>query len=91
MQQVIWKWPVAPESQFVLELPRGAQILTVQEQHGRPQLWALVDPSAPVQRRTFRVMPTGIEWECDGELLHYLGTFQLKQLVFHLFEIERGN
>ena len=92
MRQVIWKWSVVPESRFTLALPRGAKILDVQEQRGQPQLWALVDPTAPIERREFCVLPTGTEWESD-EVLRYLGTFQLTlgQLVFHLFEIERGN
>ena len=72
-----------------LELPEGADILTVQTQHGVPQLWALIDDIVPFTTRRFKVLGTGHSAEeVDG--IDYLGTFQLSggSLIFHVFEVE---
>lgn len=85
-EQVIWKWDVTAQKVNEIEVPRGAQFLTVQLQNGLPRVWALVDPSAPREKRKLWVMPTGAPWECRP--LRYIGTFQVERqtLVFHLFE-----
>lgn len=49
-------------------------------------MWALVDPEAPCEVRTFRILGTGyIELGAPGQ---HLGSFQLNDgaLVFHVFE-----
>lgn len=88
-----WKFPVQVEDEFEIELPTGARILAVQSQ-GDPMLavpfvWALVDPSAPKEKRLFRVAGTGHPIEETN--LTYIGTFQMRggALVFHLFEKPR--
>ncbi len=86
MSLTIHKYPVAP-GDFTLDLPLNAQALSVQVQHGQPQLWMLVDASEPTAPRRFAIRGTG--HPCDGlRASHYLGTFQLDggALVFHLFE-----
>lgn len=91
MTSAIWKFePLASEA-FSLRMPRGAEILTVQVQHGKPQIWAKVDPTAPVESRRFALFGTGhrIPDERESEhALRYVGTFQVDggALVFHLFE-----
>lgn len=67
-------------------MPIGAEILSVQVQRGNPHMWALVDPEAPCEVRTFRILGTGyIELGAPGQ---HLGSFQLNDgaLVFHVFE-----
>jgi hypothetical protein len=93
--QTVYKYQVPIEDVFVLSMPVGAVVLTVQTQRlGQGGLakdvafiWALVDPVAPNQPRKFRLAGTGhpITEEIDS----YIGTFQLQEgrLVFHLFEI----
>ena len=80
--KTIWKFPVMSD---VIEMPEGAEILSVQTQHDQPCLWALVDPDAPMERRTFNVVGTGIPFEGDGQ---FLGTFQLLGggFIGHVFE-----
>jgi len=82
----IYKYPVPLTDDFTLALPRNAQILTVQMQHEKPQLWALVDPAVSNVERNFIVRGTG--HPVDDEGLEYINTFQLANgtLVFHLFE-----
>ena len=84
MDKQIWKYVLEPET--IIEMPIGAEILTVQEQYGRCCLWALVDPSANKVKRKFLVYGTGHPiTEENGK---YIGTFQLHngRLVFHVFE-----
>ena len=87
--QTIYKYAVTMSDTFTLAMPANAQVLSVQVQHGHPQLWALVDPDAPKQPRTFRVVGTGHPME-DAGRCRFIGTFQVENgyLVFHLFEVE---
>lgn len=86
----VFEYPFYPfnvEERVPLELPQGAQILSVQVKGGTPCLWALVDPEAALEPRPLRVSGTG--WEVErGHLGHFLGTIQLRDgaLVFHVFE-----
>ena len=81
----IFKWALTPGSTG-LHMPAGAKVLTVQMQGNEPQLWALVDPEQPNERRTFEIHGTGHSVpENPGE---YLATFQMDggSLVWHVFE-----
>jgi hypothetical protein len=86
MKKKIWKFPVSPNVP-VIEMPEGAEILTVQTQHGEPCIWALVNPAAKKEKRYFWVFGTGHNVPVEAER-KYIGTFQLEggALVFHLFE-----
>jgi len=84
MMKTIWKY--ALDFQTIVDIPKGAKVLTVQEQRGDPQLWAIVDPDAETEKRTFIIYGTGHNMPDDpGE---YVGTFQQLggNLVFHVFE-----
>lgn len=82
----IYKYPIQP-GLTVLELPRGAQVLTVQMQGDRPFLWARLDTRQPPERRTFEVFGTGDGMPDDPRLM-YVATFQMEggSLVWHVFE-----
>jgi hypothetical protein len=88
--KTVHKFPLDTMGRQQVELPRGAEILTVQAQHNVPTIWAIVDPEAPKQTRTFAIYGTGhrmAELEMGAER-KYIGTFQQLDgaLVFHLFE-----
>jgi len=90
MTKTIFKYPVVVADTFVLNLPKGAETLTVQIQHKEPQLWVLLDPNAPKEERFFRLAGTGHPITYDmGREYKYINSFQLDNgnLVFHLFEI----
>ena len=55
----VFKYDVEVGDYFKINLPQGAQILKVEEQHGYPRLWALVDPQKPIECREFRFAGTG--------------------------------
>lgn len=86
--RTVYKYPVSVSDIFTLELPQGAEILTVQTQGGGVSLWALVDPDAPTEGVSFRLAGTGHPVREASEL-QYINTFQLSggALVFHLFKI----
>ena len=82
----IWKYDLGPKFSTTVDMPVGAKVLTIQEQFGVGRIWALVDPKAPKEKRTFKVFGTGgIVDENPGA---YIGTFQMNQgsFVFHVFE-----
>jgi hypothetical protein len=84
---IIFKYPVSVTESFTLEMPRGAELLSVQVQHGVPMLWALVQAELPMERREFGVFGTG--HELPQRLHDYVGTFQLEggHFIGHLFEV----
>lgn len=83
----VFKYTIEPDDYVTLQLPLDAEVLSVQEQNGHPQMWALVDPRKATESRTFRLAGTGHEIEDDNP--KFIGTFQMKELglVFHLFEV----
>lgn len=90
--KTIWKFPLPTTDEgSVLEMPIGAEVLTVQTQTDRPQLWAVVDPFADTELRTFRTYGTGHPIEHDPG--RYVATYQLHGggLIFHVFEIGTEN
>ena len=73
---------------FEVVMVRDAEILTVQVQDGRPNMWAIIDDDQPQdQVRRFNVRGTGHAF--TGTEGRYIGTFQVAEgmLVFHLFEV----
>jgi hypothetical protein len=86
--KTIWKFPVGAKTTVELLMPRGAQILSGETQNDEPYIWALVDPNAPRETRTFRVFGTG--WDVDeSEKLQFICTYKLQGgfFIFHLFEV----
>ena len=54
----IYKFEI-PSSTGRVQMPRGAKILTVGVQRDMPQVWALVDTTAPMVQRRLVAVPTG--------------------------------
>jgi hypothetical protein len=69
----------------VLQIPFGAEHLTVQTQDGTPVLWSLIDKSAPIRPVIIDVFETG--QTIDNVNRVYVGTYQLNggELVYHVF------
>lgn len=85
MPRSIWKFPLPMRGG--VEMPKGARILSVHMQNGQPQVWALVDPQAPLVKRRLRVYGTG--WDVlDDPVGVFLGTYLIEggQYVFHVFD-----
>ena len=87
----VYKYTIpTDEDYFSFGLPKGAKILTVREQHGKLQLWALVKQGEPDETRNFRLAGTGHPIKESPETLNYIGTFQLEggSIIGHIFEIK---
>lgn len=91
MPLTVYKYSLPSDDYFQIELPGDAKILTMQTQHGNPQIWALLDPSKPPQSRYFRLAGTGHPISEVQEDLKYIDTCQVLngKLIFHLFEITK--
>jgi hypothetical protein len=85
--KTIWKFTLSMTESQVILMPEGAAILSVQAQHNRVCLWALVVPNKPREKRVFRIFATGQPYAEEG---NYIGTVQIDDgsLVWHVFEVE---
>ena len=71
------------------EIPKDAEILTVQRQKENACIWVLVNPDDPKESRHFEIYGTGHSIYFDmGIERKYIGTFQTfdGDFVFHVFE-----
>lgn len=88
--KTIWKFELKMSSSERVQMPKGAEILCVQTQYGKPCLWALVNPEE--KEKVFRIIETcgtGHDiHELRFDFRKYIGTYQLHdgKLVFHVFE-----
>lgn len=82
----IWKFPLTITDEQTINVPKGAQILSIQNQFNKPVLYAIVNSKAPREERYIEIYGTGHPLSMLGR--QYLGTFQIDdgQLVYHAFE-----
>lgn len=73
-------------------MPCGAKPLRVEFHNGRAHIFALIDPAAPCEYRTFKIVGTG--WPIEVDLFSdvrvenfYVGSWQEGTHLWHLFEI----
>jgi hypothetical protein len=85
--QTIWKFDLDGTT---LSMPKGAEILSLQIQYGKPKPWALVDTEAEIEKVTIEIYgtSTNIPRLKNGGTRKFIGTFQLANggLVFHAFK-----
>lgn len=85
----VYKYPIPFQDEVTLDLPRGAQILSVDFQFDQLCLWALVDSDeqATSQRR-LRIAGTGHKLDMTHYYHHPLGTLLTDggRFVWHVFE-----
>lgn len=85
MTKVIYKYPLQVEDEQIISMPKGAEILTVQEQHGKPCLWALANPQA--EKEEVKIVMVGTGHIFNTKNLKYIGTCQCINRLFvaHIF------
>lgn len=83
---IILKWDLRIDDLQIIDIPLGAELLTVQTQGGQPRLWAACDENAPLRPR--RIAMYGTEHPINEHPGIYIATFQVDSgaLVFHAFE-----
>lgn len=86
MRKAVFKYPLSVADSQEIQMPEGAEILSVQVQGGVVCLWALVDMDAKETTRRFELYGTGHDFR-PGEQ-KFIGTIQLYagSIVFHVFE-----
>jgi hypothetical protein len=91
MMKTVFKYDLDSE----IEMPEGAEILSLQCQRDKPCIWALVNPSEKMVKRYFLIQGTGHPVPQDGELLKekFVGTILVQHgsLVFHVWEVKVEN
>lgn len=83
--KTIWKFPLELKGLQNVSIPEGAEILHCAIQSGGIFMWALVDPSLPLQRREIEMIGTGNP--APEEERRYISTVIDGSLVWHIFEI----
>jgi len=88
----IWKYQFDGATSM-WRIPKGAEILCVQLQYGKPCIWAKVDPDAEPETRMFQIHPTG--QDMGSGTFKYVGTYQIagefsECYVWHVFEVLRA-
>ncbi len=95
-RHVIWKFEIPKDFYPSIYMPIGAKILTVQMQYehgvsvedGKPFIWAEVNPEMEgEEQRQFQVAGTGRGLSKNPR--KYIGTWQDRWEVWHLFELLR--
>lgn len=90
---VIWKHKIMFAEFNVIRMPRDAKVLHVEAQDGdQPALgflWELhpEDQEKNLEERHFEVVGTGHPFEFDESNTHYIGTYQNRGFVWHVFEL----
>lgn len=87
----IYKYSIPVQEKFVLELPKGAQIIRVEDVDGLFFLWAIVntDEDVEVEKRFLEFYKTVQEIKTDLSNLAFLGTcklFIMQELCLYVFE-----
>ena len=79
----IWKFPVEGVNNQSVEMPVGAQPLSLQVQGDQVCIYALVDTEAEKEERLVQIFGTGRPVANEGT---FIGTFQMTgAVVFHTF------
>lgn len=89
MTNSIYKYEISlSDSITTIDVPKGARILSFQNQKETACVWMLVNVHAPKERRKFVIFGTGQPFEGLDEFT-YVGTAQFRggSLVFHCFEL----
>jgi len=83
----IWKIELLTTDEQMIQLPFGAEFLTVQTQCDKPCMCALVDTDEPLVSIKILMYETGME---VPDNTRYIGTFQMPNgnKTFHVFEGE---
>jgi hypothetical protein len=82
----IWKFPIEIIDEVLIDMPRGAVILSIQTQGTMPCILALVDPEQPKCKRLILTRRTGQHIDFSG--IPFVGTYQFHNgtLIFHVFD-----
>jgi hypothetical protein len=78
--ETIYKYPLKLTGEQTIEMPRGAEILSVQDQGGTICVWALVDTKSETKQYTFRIYGM-----FERMIYAHVGSVQQDGFVWHVF------
>jgi hypothetical protein len=86
MNKTVWKYPLEATDDQYISAPDGAQVLSVQIQHGQPCLWMLVDPDKATRTYHVKTFGTGHPINFNNGFI-FAGTYQLAggNFIGHVF------
>lgn len=84
--QTIWKFHVPIVDRPIIQMPRGAKVLSVALQNDGVYLWAVVAPGQPEVPRPFAVVGTGESMD-NAVDAKFIGTVMRRSHVWHIFEL----
>ena len=88
MEKVIWKYNIPILDIIKIEMPKGAKVLSVQNQNDEIALWMHVNPKEKSEIREFQIIGTGHELpSLEKPKRKYIGTCQIGIYVWHVFEL----
>jgi len=82
----IYKYQFDITDTVTIDMPIGSQVMSFDSQDNKPTLWALVEPEAEIEERTFYLFGTGHNVPDNFDASDHIGTIQINGLVWHLFE-----
>ena len=89
MSNVIWKYSLGPTSNHTLWMPKGAEVIHADVQHGEFCLWAIIpDREAEKENRYFLIAGTGGPGDCRIIKGNHVTTFLDGAFVWHVFEVK---
>lgn len=90
--KTIWKYYLDITDRQTLRMPKGAVILSVENQYGALCCWAMVDPACDEDEdedRPIALIRTGRD--ASGVEPHeYVGTVTIDSFVWHVFDVRRN-
>ncbi len=81
----IWKFEI-PVHDFLVQMPKGAEILSAGVQGEQIMVWVRVNPDAKHVVRRLPIYGTGHEIEFRDSDLPLIDTVFMGPLVFHVFD-----
>ncbi len=93
MPYSIWKFTLKEANEQQIEMPKGARVLSTEEQYGKIVLYALVDTLAEKETRTIWTFVTGHQILTGHRVLdqaagaRFVGTVKMEGglWMFHIF------
>lgn len=88
MSKEIWKYRLSVSMAQTLEMPAGAELLSVHMQYEVPCLWAIVEVTAPTAQRQIIMEATGDLLGLKTSPDNFIGTVLMAggQFVWHFFD-----
>jgi len=88
----IYKYELPLGLSPIIEMPYDAEILSIQSQDGKIQIWAIVDDKDMLVGRQFHILGTGngfpqeVGYAIAGNAFKHHATVQQGEFVWHVFE-----